>query len=466
MDRTVLEQQSDSLKLNYQRISAELGLRSTDVRTQAAAWNITAEQIRKSLPRDAVVLDYYCFRVSDTLPPAIALIAVDADSTRLTWLAPPQTIDSSIAAYRAHMQRMSAQRYLPTFQDVTEYRKLASSLYLLLVEPVSGLLKRKQAIYVSPSGGINSLSFAGLCGPDGRYLAESYEIQYLDATRELVIHTDSGNPGNGALGLGDPDYDGTGTDSSNSASTTPTSESSSVARFTLRGGCKQYLDSLFEELPGTRREIDAVRSSWAASKTPSQIFVGEDASEENFKRFAPGHRLLHLATHGFYLRGECNTADSDVNSPVSSPPSNHPLLTSGLLLANARYAISHPERIQGEDGILSALEVAEMDLSGVEVVTLSACETGLGIEQGTEGVFGLRRAFAMAGASEVLSSLWEIPDEATTTLMSEIYESSGSSVARAVSDAQLHYLKSLRDAGLADHPFLWAAFVPYGSLNR
>ena len=122
----------------------------------------------------------------------------------------------------------------------------------------------------------------------------------------------------------------------------------------------------------------------------------------------------------------------------------------------------NPGQVNGDDGILYALEVAQLDLAGVELVTLSACESAVGDVRGSDGIYGLRRAFVLAGAQAMLASLWQVPDDATAILMPAIYSRLDRTLPAAVREAQLEFLNSLRKAGRVDHPFLWAAFVPYG----
>ena len=144
-------------------------------------------------------------------------------------------------------------------------------------------------------------------------------------------------------------------------------------------------------------------------------------------------------------------------------PGENPLLLSGLALAGAnRRASAAPD---GDDGILTAEEVASLDLSGVEWAVLSACDTGVGEIKAGEGVFGLRRAFQIAGARSVIMSLWSVDDQSTRAWMSALYDARfarGRSTSDAVHDASLALLRDRRGKGLSTHPFFWAAFVAAG----
>jgi CHAT domain-containing protein len=222
---------------------------------------------------------------------------------------------------------------------------------------------------------------------------------------------------------------------------------------------------------------------------PARILVGGVASETAFKQLAPGRRVLHLATHGFFLGDECDTPPASqatravgaiVGSQPPAPPrppappsarparraaanSENPLLLSGLALAGAnRRAAAGPNE---DDGILTAEEVAGLDLTGVDWAVLSACETGLGLVRVGEGVLGLRRAFQTAGARTVIMSLWSVEDRATRQWMRALYRGRferGLDTADAVQQAALTTLRARRAAGQSGHPFFWAGFAAAG----
>src|SRR5262249_29612401 len=206
------------------------------------------------------------------------------------------------------------------------------------------------------------------------------------------------------------------------------------------------------------------------------------ANERAFKRAAPGHRVLHLATQGFFLGAECSPASNgtrsvgglaaagngDAGSPKRTNPASaalheNPLLMSGLALAGAnRRATAGPD---DDDGILTAEEVAAMNLAGVEWAVLSACDTGLGEVKNGEGVFGLRRAFQVAGVRSVIMSLWSVDDEATRLWMRALYQGPlprHLNTAEAVRAAGLSALRERRAKSQNTHPFFWAAFVAAG----
>jgi CHAT domain-containing protein len=197
--------------------------------------------------------------------------------------------------------------------------------------------------------------------------------------------------------------------------------------------------------------------------------VGPEASETTFKRSAHDYRVLHLATHGFFLSDACSTSSAPgtrgVGGLTGAPPrpAENPLLLSGLALSGANRRA--PAAAEGDDGILTAEEVASLDLSGVEWAVLSACDTGVGEITAGEGVFGLRRAFQIAGARSLIMSLWSVEDQSTRAWMKALYEGRferNRTTADAAHEASLAMLSDRRSKGLSTHPFYWAAFVAGG----
>ena len=170
--------------------------------------------------------------------------------------------------------------------------------------------------------------------------------------------------------------------------------------------------------------------------------------------------IIHLATHGFFLE---DVEDDEDNRDVmrqlgggSRRAVENPLLRSGLLMAGANRAWTGEDVIEGiEDGILTADEIAQMNLIKTQLVVLSACETGLGEAKSSEGVFGLQRAFKLAGVETLVMSLWQVPDNATAELMTGFYQLwlSGKTKQEAFATAQKKVREKYKE------PYYWAGFV-------
>ena len=217
-------------------------------------------------------------------------------------------------------------------------------------------------------------------------------------------------------------------------------------------------------LPGTEREVNSLQKIMQSAGISVILKKGYEATEESFKNIGTNNksspRILHIATHGYFFPDIKESRQSSVVSPqeeIVFKTSDHPMLRSGLIMAGGNAAWQGKQTLEGrEDGILTAYEISQMNLSNTELVVLSACETGLGDIQGNEGVYGLQRAFKIAGAKYLIMSLWQVPDKQTSLLMTTFYKKwleDKMSIPEAFHAAQ----KELREVGL--DPYQWAGFV-------
>jgi len=262
-------------------------------------------------------------------------------------------------------------------------------------------------VLIAADGALNLLSFAGLKNQGGSYLTESFRIHNLASGRDLIRLRNEFEPASGLFALGDPDYGAVAADRIAALGASPGSGPAdsviqvAFATRNIRSGCGRLSEMEVTPLPGTHREVDLVSDRWAETTLePLVACYGGEASEEYFKAEAPGNRVIHLATHGYFLGGACRPDGLDTDYVGENP-----LLLSGLFLAGSNRHGVEADSLGVEDGILTAYEVSAMDLEGTELVVLSACETGLGEVSEGEGVYGLRRAFQMAGARTVVSAL-------------------------------------------------------------
>jgi CHAT domain-containing protein len=328
-------------------------------------------------------------------------------------------------------------------------RELRRRIWDPLVEHIG----RARTVLVVTDGAISLLPLAALPTSSGRYLIEDAPpIHYLTAERD-VAHSDVPSAAaDGLLALGGATFD--------DAPRTPDS---------LRGGsanCGSLQSTVFGPLDGTRDEVQEIARLWPMPLGAPRAYLGAEASESVLKKEAHRYRVVHLATHGFFLGGPCSAAAPNtrgVGGLSSAIESENSLRLSGLAFAGAnRRAQAKPGE---DDGILTAEEVAMLDLSGTEWAVLSACDTGVGEIKAGEGVFGLRRAFQVAGARTVIMSLWSVEDQSTRAWMRALYEGRFQrhlSTADAVHQASLSVLRDRRARGLSTHPFFWAAFVAAG----
>ena len=350
------------------------------------------------------------------------------------------------------------------------YRVAGTALRRRLWDPIAGQLKDAINVFVVPDGALNVVTLAAL--PTGRttYLIDNGPvIHYLSAERDLVTSAAQSSAGRGLLALGGAAFD----DPTLFSATRPVGKAAAgrTPVAATRGACGDLPSLQFDPLDATGREVQEVASLWTGS--PVELLQNHEASEAVFKRSAPGRRVLHLATHGFFLGSDCATPAVGTRgvgglATASGRRSNagtadNPLLLSGLALAGAnRRAAASPE---DEDGILTAEEVASLNLDGVEWAVLSACDTGLGVVKVGEGVFGLRRAFQVAGVHTVIMSLWQVEDQSAGNWMRALYEGrlkKKLNTAQAVQQASLTVLRDRRAAHQSTHPFYWAGFVATG----
>ncbi len=452
-------------------------------------------EVRGSLPADAALVSFVRYtrhpgsvRPGRKAKPALAVDSYAAFVLRrsgaapaLIALGPTKGIDAQVALVRkAVAEGGTAPAGSVRFAEVV-YRRAAAALRDQVWKPLVRSLGSSRQVFLVPDGSLQLVNFAAL--PDGgrSYLVETGPLlRYLSAERDLARA--GGTTGRGLLAAGAPDFDDQPPARTERNAALEPSPSVGVTTAVYRGAlpsCASFGAMHFEALPSAAREIEEVAEAWEASRLrlrglpPANgrtgiepvVLAGASAGETAVKRGAPGRRILHLATHGFFL-GDCSSPAGGRNVSTATGRSvfvDNPLLLSGLALAGAnRRASARPDT---DDGILTAEEIAALDLTGVGWAVLSACETGLGELRAGEGLFGLRRAFQVAGARTLITSLWAIEDEASRGFMKALYEKhlvDGLPTAEAVRAASLEVLRQRRAAGRGTHPFFWAGFVAAG----
>jgi CHAT domain-containing protein len=312
-------------------------------------------------------------------------------------------------------------------------------------------LENIQTVVIIPDGALTRLPWAALPGrkPD-TYLLEDYAIAIAENGQQLYARlTDPDVSGDGLLLVGGVRYDKSPT--TPSATETLLASADDVASPRTRGPAMGERPS-WKYLAGSEQEVAGVRDLWPSGS--KIVLEGTSASETALRQSIPKSRYVHLATHGFF-------ADEKFRSMFGHDPAGEQLFGSGMELVSARRAgvtVRNPLILSGvvlaganlppktdeyglptgDDGILTAEEVVNMDLRNTELVVLSACETGLGKVAGGEGVLGLQRAFGLAGVRTTVASLWKVNDEATQSLMVEFY--------RNLWEKKLGKLEALRQA--------------------
>jgi len=424
---------------------------------------VTPEQIQKKLKLDQALLDFQVYKEVDLKTnkykseQVIALIA-DQQKIKLIHLGEVAPIATAIKTFRLAIGPTYKNTSNQTFSNTRQQTltQAAQILYQKLWQPLESHLQDKKTLYVIPDGMLHLLPFKALQNNEGKYLAEQYQLVQLASARDIVIPQLQGTTTQATI-FAAPDY---GDDSSifRSGNTSGTGELKNIHFKPLANALQegQQIDKLFRK---------------KQPNSPAKLYLRKQATEQAiFKITNP--KILHLATHGFFLEDQKTNEKNlkqefdlmqSINQPTPPIKINNPLIRSGLAFANANLGVKGIKQADDTDGILTALEVLSLDLIGTELVTLSACDTGIGDIKNGEGVYSLNRAFQEAGAKAVLSTLWKVDDEATSEFMQNFYNRflEGIPAQQAIQATQATQLEFMQNEKYYD-PFYWAGFVMTG----
>lgn len=344
-------------------------------------------------------------------------------------------------------------------------------LYDLVWRPFDSLLTDVKTIYLAPTGLLHRINFDAIPIDNRFSLSDKYKLRRMGSTSTLVfLDSNRFDKSNTAILYGGINF---------TVDTTLIQVNSlghdllASNEIKISGSFKDRTivsgNTDWEYLPGTEIEVLELSELLESAKFNTHKFAGNVATEDSLKKIGKGEispRVLHIATHGFFFpdpRPDPKSLNHQVQSrgidkEMVFKISNNPMIRSGLILAGGNYAWKNgkPFKEGMEDGILTAYEISQMNLSNTELVVLSACETGLGDIQGNEGVYGLQRAFKIAGAKYLIMSLWQVPDKQTSLLMTTFYKK-WLEDKMTIPDAFHAAQKQLRDGGL--EPYYWAGFV-------
>jgi CHAT domain-containing protein/tetratricopeptide (TPR) repeat protein len=497
-----------------ERLEAELARQIPEMNLEQKLRAADRRAVTLSLSDEVALIEFVCFLLFDfqAVPArgepqvkaaryiAFVLPGGAPDDVQMIDLGEAEPIDRLITDFRAGVV---AEAEAGDGRDMAKRRDKASpraehdaglALRAALFDRLVPALDARRRLLIAPDGALTRLPFEVLPTTDGGRLIDDYRISYLSCGRDVlrfgsVATSQPGDP----LVLADPDFDleamaPTGPEPAKpgfwsrllgrgkraigtpaQSVPTPATAALSIGRHSrdLDGDRSAYH---FHRLPGTRAEGERVATRLGVSP-----WLDATALEGRLKTACCSPRIFHVATHGFFLPdqerdhnregrglgfevGDFSGAPGGLGR-FSGPMMENPMLRSGLALAGANTFLkagTAPE--DAEDGLLTAEDVTGLDLLATELVVLSACETGLGQIHVGEGVFGLRRAFVLAGAKTLVMSLWKVPDEPTRQLMEDFYRRllAGEGRAEALRQAQLA-LKAKYP-----HPFHWGAFICQG----
>jgi CHAT domain-containing protein/tetratricopeptide (TPR) repeat protein len=488
------------LTVEKEKLEIELAQEIPDIALEQRLRAADRQAVALALPQDSALMEFVRYDVCDfqAIPSrgqprwkdprylAFVLPAGKPDQVTLADIGKADEIDSLIRTFREMTARIETARGMPTGRECPDHKRPpsrdpAEELWQrLFQESLSPALDGCKRLFIAPDGELALLPFEALLTNDGRRLIEDYSISYLDCGRDVLRFGPAPHaPHANALVAADPNFD-----------LAVTGERTSPAGKSNQLRCNLAESNLqFGRLSGSADEGRVI-----AGLLRVEPWLGDSVLDSSLKN-CHSPRILHLATHGFFLptlkpdvgqveeradgtqpggdgrwrpilrrikagpSASETTHQTDRLGRRTGPGWENPLVRSGLAVAGAetwRKGGSLPA--PAEDGILTAEDVTGLDLLGTELVVLSACDTGVGEVQNGEGVFGLRRAFLLAGAKTLVMTLWKVDDKVTVELMENYYRQllRGEGRASALHQAQLDLRQRYPD------PFFWAAFICQG----
>lgn len=382
----------------------------------------TAEKVTSVLKDDEVAIEIFTVPTSKNFRDSIlyygAILKKEYENPKIIELFSEDELNSALKVTGGFANQINK-----------IYRVQKDKLVDLFWSKLASEAKGKKRVFLSVSGALNGLSIPSLL------IDEPFELVLLSSTKNILNSDKEDNRYiTRASVFGDPNFSSTGYQELD--------QLKNSSQDKVRG-------NIYEKLPFTREEALAISRLLGSNRlTEVDVFLDNEASEENL-RLLSGRKtnLLHLATHGYFIENQIQKPNHLLIGNAQNP-----LLNSGLILASSMKSNQFNSM---EDGVVTALDISKMDFSNTDMVVLSACETGLGIQLGGEGVFGLQRAFKIAGAKSIMVSLWKVPDSQTALLMEAFYSflSSGKSPEESLKFAQLKIREKFPE------PFYWAGFV-------
>ena len=444
--RFLLEQETAS----FSRSAAK------SARYESDAWIDTAA-IRKSLAPNSIYLDFYrtTLEIDNASVYAVWVAFPHKESVELVILPNADEIDSLVNTIR---REISTQIQQPVVSDNDVVDGFLNELSTMLFQPLQKYLHGVEQIVLCPDEQLWLLPWSALKSPgSNKYLIENFKIRFISCGADLALPNKSATELQ-AVVFANPDFN------------QRLSNRSILERINVNKDSpikvKRRLPNA-QSLPLTEAEARAIAPSLERFiGVESVLLLREDATEEAAKAVNRPKAVV-FSTHGFFLENKTNKMEVEQRSLAEEPQLqtgsivfDNPLLRCGLLMSGSNSVVSPGYN----DGVLTGLEVAGMDLEGTELVVLSACDTGVGDIQNGEGVAGLRQAFQLAGAKSVLASLWQVDDAETARLMKEFFNNlaNGMTKSEALRQAQISRIKARRARHGAAHPFFWAAFTLTG----
>jgi CHAT domain-containing protein len=428
---TKLQTEVDQLQKELAQNAAELG-------TVRRALRLTVSEVQTALPDNVQLLEFirYSHYLGTNHWESRYGVVLISQTNEPVWVAlgSATNIDQMLRKYEEVMRGQER-------GDAS----ILKTLYAEVIDPVVNKLPANvNTLIISPDAELNFLSFATLVDSQDRFLAERYRIKYVASGRDLVYGRMVTNANPELAVFANPEFD-------QAPGATPLPHTNTVNLAMLGTDQRDYNGYSLASLPNTEQEARFLSSKSSDWHLKPSIFTGSAATEAQVKALHSPY-ILHLATHGFFL------PDTE---PTNQPPHlsldrklpvvlHNPMQRSGLALAGAQVTLEAWKRGEvpdpDNDGILMAQEVGLLDLQNTWLVTLSACDTGIGEARAGEGVMGLRRGFIQAGAQNLLMTLWPVSDKWTADLMAAFYDRAMKTrnAPDALAEVQREYLIKLK----------------------
>jgi CHAT domain-containing protein len=455
----------DSLQEVTNQLEQQLSQYSATFRNLKSSQAITVKDIAHKLTKDQAAVEFISFRLSNkkwtdsTLYAALVLLPGDSNARFVPLFEERQLQRLLLSSSKRVNVKTTIDKLYPGTIGGRASPAYSDSLYQLVWKPLEKYLTGIHTVYYAPAGLLHRIAFAALQVDASHLLVDNYQLKQVLSTGSVAqplapIQT----PSTASL-WGNIDYSLTKESTAKgSAIRGPSRVDTSAASFNLyawdtrglRGGAG------WDVLPYSKGEIDSLEKILTTSGIAVTTSSGALATEEAFKGLdGNSSQVMHLATHGFFLPLAKRNKDEFDRGGSAFTLQQNPMFRSGLVMAGGNHAWQGKPAIAGkEDGILTAYEIAQLDLSNTELMVLSACGTALGDMEGNEGVIGLQRALKLAGVKQMIISLWDVPDKAAMMLMTMFYRNwlSGQSTRDALRNAQLKMKQKYP-------PYFWAAFV-------
>ena len=450
---------TDSLERVANNVERELMRESKEFGDYTRNLSVTWQDVQKGLQDKEAAIEFVSFPLN---PDSIMYMA---------YVLKPET-------EAPEMVKLFEESQLEPYQNPGNYADpQAAELIWGRLEPY---LEGCETVYFAPDGLLHQIGIEYFPDLDGEGLiSDRYNIHRLSSTRQLALRKDAASPKKAAV-YGGILYGADVEEMEEESRKYPGIHRSAPPMYNL--GDSLNLRDGVKFLPQTAAEANVVNSALKKNKYKTIHRAGKEATEESFKSLSGSDNgIIHIATHGFYWseeeaekrarNNERFRFMTDLGKDRPRYVEDKALSRTGLMMAGANHILTGDSLPTGlDDGLLTATEIAQMNLRNTDLVVLSACQTGMG-DLGSDGVFGLQRGFKKAGVNTLLMSLWKVEDDATRLLMEEFYQNlmGGQSKREALLNAQ----KAVREYPGDDkdklypyaHPSFWAAFILLDALN-